>query len=85
MCIQRFSVTKCDVRDCANNVRLVYMHPNIWIIVSAASLPVKDALLGSVATEIVRLPARLDVSHQNYRLTQEFVWVAPLVGLETWV
>jgi hypothetical protein len=40
------------------------MHPNLSIIVGAAILGVKDAL-GSVATEIVRLPARIDVSHQN--------------------
>jgi hypothetical protein len=41
------------------------MHPNVSIIVSAAILRVNAALLGSVATEIVRLPARIDVSHQN--------------------
>jgi hypothetical protein len=39
------------------------MHPNVSIIVGAAILRLKDAL--SVATEIVRLPARIDVSHQH--------------------
>ena len=41
------------------------MHPNVSIIVGAAILRVKDALLESVATEIVRLPGRIDVSHQK--------------------
>jgi hypothetical protein len=40
------------------------MHPNVSIIVGATILRVKDAL-GSVATEIVRLPASIDVSHQK--------------------
>jgi hypothetical protein len=42
------------------------MHPNLSIIVGAAILRVKDTLerRTSVATQIVRLPARLDVSHQ---------------------
>jgi len=39
------------------------MHPNVSIIVGVAILRVKDAL--NVTTEIVRLPARIDVSHQN--------------------
>jgi hypothetical protein len=30
---------------------------------------VKDALLGSVATEIVRLPAQIDVSHQQQSMS----------------
>ena len=41
------------------------MHPNLSIIVGAAILRVKDALLGSVATEIVRLPTRIDVPQQK--------------------
>ena len=49
------------------------MHPNVSIIVGAAILRVKDALewRTSVVTEIVSLPARIDVSHQKYTLLTE--------------
>jgi len=51
------------------------MHPNVSIILSAAILRVKDTLEGRTSVhlkdvlpsprQIVRLPARIDVSHQN--------------------
>jgi hypothetical protein len=46
------------------------MHPNVSIILIAAILWVKDALerRTSVAKAIVRLPARIDVSHQKLNI-----------------
>ena len=44
------------------------MHPNVSINIDAAILRVKDALerRTPVATQIVRLPARIDVLHHNF-------------------
>ena len=46
------------------------MHTNVSTIVGSAILRVKDALerLTSVATQTVRLPARIDISHQKHLL-----------------